>query len=417
MGFLALGINHNTASIAMRERVSFTPERLQDALLSAQKVTGVRETAILSTCNRTEIYCSLDQVQPSALLHWLSEYHHLHSEDMSNYTYCHLQEQAVQHLIRVACGLDSMVLGEPQILGQIKTAYAQAQEAGTVGPALRRLFQTCFAVAKQVRTQTTIGQNPVSVAYAAVSLARQIFADLSETSVLLIGAGETIELVARHLFDTNVKTIIFANRTLDRAAQLADKFNAQSIALADIPDYLAKVDIVIASTASQLPVLGKGATERALKIRKHRPMFMVDLAVPRDIEPEVSELADVYLYTVDDLREVINENVRQREQAASEAEKLVIDGAAEFMLKLKELDAIDVLKAIRRKADMLKEAELEKAQRQLKNGADPEAVLAQFARALTNKLTHAPSVQIKKAGAEGRMDLVNWAQHLFETDQ
>ena len=417
MAFLALGINHKTASVDVRERVAFTPEQLVEALQQLCRATPSREAAILSTCNRSELYLEQDQLQADDVLRWLADYHRLNIDDLRACAYVHSDNDAVRHMMRVASGLDSMVLGEPQILGQMKSAYAVAREAGTVGPLLGRLFQATFSTAKTVRTDTAIGENPVSVAFAAVSLAKQIFADLHRSQALLIGAGETISLVARHLHDQGIKRIVVANRTLERASQLAEQFGAHAVLLSDIPDVLAHSDIVISSTASQLPILGKGAVERALKQRKHKPMFMVDIAVPRDIEPEVGELDDVYLYSVDDLHEVVAENLKSRQGAAQAAEELVGSGVAEFMQRLRELAAVDVLRAYRQQAERLRDEELGKAQRQLANGADPAEVMAQLARGLTNKLLHAPSVQMKKMSAEGRIDALALAQELFALDE
>ena len=305
------------------------------------------------------------------------------------------------------------MLGEPQILGQIKSTYAVAREAGTLGPLLGRLFQATFSTAKTVRTDTAIGENPVSVAYAAVSLARQIFTDLSESQALLVGAGETITLVARHLHEQGVKKIVVANRTLERATQLANEFGAQAILLSDIPDALVQSDIVISSTASQLPILGKGAVERALKLRKHKPIFMVDIAVPRDIEPQVGDLDDVYLYSVDDLHEVVTDNLKSRQGAAQAAEELVVQGTSDFMQRLRELEAVDVLRAYRQQGERLRDEELARVQRALANGTSPEDALMQLARGLTNKLLHTPSVQIKRLSADGRCEALAVAQELF----
>ena len=417
MAFLALGINHKTASVAVRERVAFGPEQLVDALQQLCTETPCHEAAILSTCNRSELYLELEEARADAVLAWLAGYHGLDLDELRACAYVHQDDQAVRHMMRVACGLDSMILGEPQILGQLKSAYAVAREAGTVGPLLGRLFQATFSTAKTVRTDTAIGENPVSVAFAAVSLAKQIFADLHRSQALLIGAGETISLVARHLHDQGIKRIVVANRTLERASSLAEQFGAHAILLADIPDELINSDIVISSTASQLPILGKGAVERALKKRRHKPIFMVDIAVPRDIEPEVGELDDVYLYSVDDLHEVIEENLKSRQGAARAAEEMVAVGADEFMARLRELAAVGVLKAYRQQAETLRDDELQKAQRQLANGAPADEVLAQLARGLTNKLLHAPSVQLKKLSAEGRLDALALAQELFALDE
>lgn len=417
MAFLALGINHKTASVAVRERVAFTPEKLVEALRELCRLTPSREAAILSTCNRSELYLEQDALAVDEVLAWLADFHQLNVAELRDCAYVHADEAAVRHMMRVACGLDSLVLGEPQILGQMKSAYAVAREAGTVGPLLGRLFQATFSTAKTVRTDTAIGENPVSVAFAAVSLAKQIFADLHRSQALLIGAGETITLVARHLYEQGVKRIVVANRTLERASQLAEQFGAHAVLLSEIPNELVNSDIVISSTASQLPILGKGAVERVLKQRRYKPIFMVDIAVPRDIEPEVGNLDDVYLYTVDDLHEVIEENLKSRQGAARAAEELVANGADEFMLRLRELAAVDVLKAYRQQCESLRDEELAKAQRALANGSPAEEVLQQLARGLTNKLLHAPSVQLKKLTAAGRLDALALAQELFALDE
>ncbi|WP_439861006.1 glutamyl-tRNA reductase [Pseudomonas sp. MBLB4136] len=417
MAFIALGINHKTASVDVRERVAFTPEQLVEALQQLCLRTASREAAILSTCNRSELYLEQDSLAAEAVLAWLAEFHQLNLDDLRACAYVHQDDAAVRHMMRVASGLDSMVLGEPQILGQMKSAYAVAREAGTLGPLLGRLFQATFSTAKQVRTDTAIGENPVSVAFAAVSLAKQIFSDLHDSQALLIGAGETITLVARHLYEQGVKRIVVANRTLERASSLAEQFGAHAVLLSDIPEELVNSDIVISSTASQLPILGKGAVESALKRRKHKPIFMVDIAVPRDIEPQVGKLDDVYLYTVDDLHEVIAENLKSRQGAAQAAEELVSAGAEDFMLRLRELAAVDVLRAYRQQAERLRDEELAKAVRLLGRGASAEEVLAQLARGLTNKLLHAPSVQLKKLSADGRIDALAVAQELFALDE
>ena len=413
MAFIALGINHKTASVAVRERVAFSPEQLVEALRQLCRVVGSREAAILSTCNRSELYLETESARPEAVLNWLAEFHQVSVDDLHACAYVHQDDQAVRHMMRVACGLDSLVLGEPQILGQIKSAYAVAREAGTLGPLLGRLFQATFSTAKTVRTDTAIGENPVSVAFAAVSLAKQIFTDLGHSQALLVGAGETITLVARHLHEQGVKKIVVANRTLERATQLASEFGAQAILLSDIPDALVKSDIVISSTASQLPILGKGAVERALKLRKHKPIFMVDIAVPRDIEPQVGDLDDVYLYSVDDLHEVVTENLKSRQGAAKAAEELVVQGTSDFMQRLRELEAVDVLRAYRQQGERLRDEELARVQRALANGTPPEEALMQLARGLTNKLLHTPSVQIKRLSADGRCEALAVAQELF----
>jgi glutamyl-tRNA reductase len=414
MALLALGINHKTAPLEVREKVAFAPEQLVDALEHARASGRLREVAILSTCNRTELYCSTDTTGLDALLQWLGEYHHLAPTLLAQCIYTHWDEDAARHMMRVASGLDSLVLGEPQILGQLKSAYALSQDQGLAGAELGRLFQQTFAVAKQVRTDTAIGQNPVSVAYAAVSLAQHIFSDLGSSRALLIGAGETIELVARHLSQAGVRSMIVANRTLGRAQALADSVGGRAIVLADIPRVLAEADIVISSTASQLPILGKGAVEDALKKRKHKPVFMVDIAVPRDIEPQVGELDDVYLYSVDDLRDVIEENQRSRETAALEAEEIIARGALAFMRQLRELDAVDTLTALRSHGEVLRDEALAQAMKLLRNGKPADQVLALLANRLTNKLLHSPTIQLRKASADGREEMLQLVQELYQ---
>jgi len=414
MALLALGINHKTAPVSVRERVAFSPEQLVHALADARGAAVLKEVAILSTCNRTEVYCSSELEGTRALLEWLGDFHDLDPDQLQACSYAHWDEAAVRHMMRVASGLDSLVLGEPQILGQLKSSFALSQEHGHVGAELGRLFQQTFSVAKQVRTDTAIGENPVSVAYAAVSLAQHIFSDLGDSKALLVGAGETIELVARHLSQAGVKDITVANRTLNRALALANEVDGRAIMLGDIPEALPNADIVIASTASQLPILGKGAVEAALKKRKHAPIFMVDIAVPRDIEPQVGELEDVYLYTVDDLKEVIEENQRSRENAAREAEEIIEAGSHEFMRQLRSLLAVDTVTALRRQAESTRDQELDKALRQLRNGKSAEDVLTQLARGLTNKMLHQPTTQLRKASAEGRPEVLSVVQELYQ---
>ncbi len=415
MTLLAFGINHKTAPVAIREKVAFAPDKLESALRDLISHTAVNEAAIVSTCNRTELYCGLREMDSHSILDWFRKYHQLENEELEPYTYTHLDNAAVQHILRVASGLDSLVLGEPQILGQIKEAYHTASHAGAIGQQLNRLFQHTFSVAKQVRTDTAIGSSPVSVAFAAVSLARQIFSDLSQHTAMLIGAGETIELVARHLSEQKVKRIIVANRTIERARLLADHFsNGEAIALAGMPERLVDADIIISSTASQLPILGKGAVERALKARKHRPMFMVDIAVPRDIEPEVSELSDVYLYTVDDLHEVIEEGRQSREEAAHQAEEIIENEVEHFMGWLRSLDAVDTICAYRQQAEKLRDEALANARRQLAAGKDANDVINELARTLTNKLLHQPTVQMNRAAFNGDVELLNTLRELFD---
>jgi glutamyl-tRNA reductase len=413
MGLLALGINHKTASLALREKVAFTPEGLECALREACAEAGMQELAIVSTCNRTEFYGQVTEQGADALLAWLSRHHQLPLGDIATSLYQYEGEAAVRHVMRVAAGLDSMVLGEPQILGQVKTAYSQAAAAGTLGPELERLFQSTFSTAKQVRTDTAIGANPVSVGYAAVQLARQIFSDLGEVEALLIGAGEMIELVGKHLFEQGVTKMTVANRTLSRGLALAEQFGGRAVTLEEIPEALVRADIVISSTASPLPILGKGMVERALKKRRHKPVFMVDIAVPRDIEPEVAELQDVYLYTVDDLQSVIEDNIRSRREAAHAAEVIVDARARQFMEHKRAQGAIAVMTTWRQQSDEMREHELAKAISALKKGDDPALVLEKLSRQLMNKMLHAPTIAMKKTAAAGESEKLAWAAELL----
>jgi len=411
---LAFGINHKTAPVDIREKVAFAPEKLETALQDLLTLTAVNEAAIVSTCNRTELYCDLSESDSAEVIAWFRAYHSLSAEELDPYIYTHLDNQAVQHILRVASGLDSLVLGEPQILGQIKDAYHTASQAGAIGHLLNRLFQHTFSVAKEVRTDTAIGSSPVSVAFAAVNLAKQIFSNLSEHTALLIGAGDTIELVARHLNEQGVKHLIVANRTVERAMTLTNQFmHSEAIALADMPERLAEADIIISSTASQLPILGKGAVERALKSRKHRPMFMVDIAVPRDIEPEVGDLSDVYLYTVDDLHEVIEEGRQSREEAAEQAQDIIENQVEHYMGWLRSLEAVDTIRNYREQAEQLRDEAMANARRQLAAGRDPEMVMSELARVLTQKLLHQPTVQMNRAAFEGREELLETVRELF----
>ncbi|HEB96437.1 MAG TPA: glutamyl-tRNA reductase [Sedimenticola thiotaurini] len=415
MALLALGLNHKTAPVEIRERVTFGPDIVVGALRSLCGQPGLEEAVILSTCNRTELYCATDGDDGAERVgRWLSDFHGLELETIAPYLYRHENRDSVAHLLRVASGLDSMVLGEPQILGQVKQAYQTAADAATTGKLLGRLFQHTFSVAKQVRTDTAIGHSPVSIAFAAVSLARQIFSDLAQQSALLIGAGETIELAARHLHQHGIGRIIVANRTLERAHSLANQFDGYAIALTEIPAHLPEADIVISSTASPLPVLGKGTVESALKKRRHQPIFMVDIAVPRDIEAEVGDLNDVYLYTVDDLQEVIEENMRSRREAAEQAQEIIDLHTEEFMGWLRSLDAVDMVLDYRRKAERMRDEVLRRAMKQLQAGKTPEQVMQFLAHTLTNKLLHTPSARIRQAGVDGELALLEAANTLLQ---
>ena len=413
MHLLTIGLNHQTAPIEVREKAAFGPEKIQEALIDLTQSTGVSEATILSTCNRTEIYCGQEKESRDTIVSWLCAHSGLTKPELEDSMYQFPNEEAVKHAFRVASGLDSMVLGEPQILGQMKNAFQTASSVGATGKVLNRLFQHTFNVAKQVRTDTAIGENAVSVAYTGVNLARKIFSSLAEQNVLLIGAGETIELVARHLKQNQVKHIIIANRSVDKARALSSEIGSEAISLAQIPDRLHEADIVVTSTASTLPILGKGAIEAALKKRKRSPMFILDLAVPRDVEAEVSQLKDAYLYTVDDLRTMVDANREMRLRAAEEAENIIDYQVVKFMRWMRSLDSVPAIRSFREGMNELKQAELERARRKLEKGSDPAEVLEQFARDLTNKMAHHPSQVLRQADIEGDASIISAARKLF----
>jgi glutamyl-tRNA reductase len=414
MTILTLGLNHNTAPVSIRERLAFPTERLRSALGELVRLPEVEEAAILSTCNRTEFYCGAGSADLEKIIDWIAREQRLKPEEFHPYLYAHTDADTIRHIFRVASGLDSMILGEPQILGQMKTAYQAAVEAGTLGKTLNKLFHHTFNAAKKVRTDTAIGSSPVSVAFAAVRLARRIFDNLQEQTAVLIGAGETIELTARHLREQGIGEIIIANRTFERAHALAAQFNGFAIALSELGKHLAKADIVVSSTASQLPILGKGSVESALKARKHKPMFMVDLAVPRDIEPEVGQLRDVYLYTVDDLRNTVEEGLRSRQEAARQAEDIIDTEVDHFLSWMRAQGATETLLDFRAHAGKIRDEALGNALRAMKNGKSAEDALIQLASTLTSKLIHIPSTQIKQAGADERHDLLAAVRELFQ---
>lgn len=416
MTIFALGINHDSAPVDIREKVAFSPAQMQEALQSAQNHANLSEVVILSTCNRTEILAKGHNDSANEILHWLASYKNVQIDSINRSAYHYSGNQAVMHMMRVASGLNSMILGEPQILGQMKSAYAVAKAAGTIHSELDRALQHTFLYAKKVRTETAIGENPVSVAFACVHLAQKIFADLSTNKALLIGAGETIDLVAKHLLDKNIGSMIVANRTLERANLLAEQYGAEAILLGDISDALVDVDIIISSTASQLPILGKGAIEKALKKRKHRPMFLIDIAVPRDIEPEVSDLRDAYLYTVDDLKDIIDENKKARQEAAQKAEFILEKGIETFSTARRVDTVRPYLRAYREQAENISHDVLQKGLKQLAKGQSAEEVLEQVTKQLTNKLIHAPSSGLRNAGEKGNTELVNHYIQLLDID-
>lgn len=403
MTLLALGINHKTAPVSLRERVTFSPDTLDQALGSLLEQPMVQGGVVLSTCNRTELYLSVEQQEnlQERLVRWLCGYHNLNEEEVRKSLYWHHDNDAVSHLMRVASGLDSLVLGEPQILGQVKKAFADSQKGHSLSSELERMFQKSFSVAKRVRTETDIGASAVSVAFAACTLARQIFESLSSVTVLLLGAGETIELVARHLHEHKVEKIIIANRTRASAQLLADEVGAEVISLSDIDERLPGADIIISATASPLPIIGKGMMKRALKARRNQPMLLVDIAVPRDVEPEVGKLANAYLYSVDDLQAIIQSNLGQRKAAAVEAETIVAQECSEFMAWLCAKSASKTISEYRSQAEQVRDDLATKALAALQQGGHAESVLQDLAWKLTNRLIHAPTKSLTQAARDG----------------
>jgi len=416
MSIVAVGINHKTAPVAVREKISFNPDRLTVALTELLGSVECREAAILSTCNRTELYLVQEgdvSVTQEKVVRWLEHYHNVPAATITPSLYWHTDLQAVNHMMRVACGLDSLVLGEPQILGQMKQAYSQAKAAGSMSLVMDRLFQRTFGVAKQVRTETEIGASAVSVAFASVNLAKHIFASLEKVKVLLVGAGETIELVAKHLYENKVGKITVANRTIARAEAMAGAIGADVITLAQIPEKMADADIVISSTGSTLPIIGKGMVEHALGKRKHRPIFMVDLAVPRDVEEQVGELEDVFLYTVDDLQGIIAKNLANRRKEAIQAEAIVSTQSDVFMSWLRGLNTQDTVIDYRKQCLESRDQLLEKALLQLQGNKSPEAIIAELATKLTNKFMHAPTSAIQSAAQGGELDKLVYLRDIY----
>ena len=410
MTLYTLGLNHQTAPLDVRERVVFHVERLREALLEVRRSLA-SEAAILSTCNRTELYLAAEQ--PGAVIDWMAQYHRFRPEELSPFLYTLPREQAVRHAFRVASGLDSMVLGEPQILGQMKEAVRAAESAGTLGTLLHKLFQRSFAVAKEVRTTTEVGANSVSMAAAAVKLAARIFPSLKDQQVLFIGAGEMIELCATHFAAQAPARVTVANRTLERASALAHRFGGRAIELRTLAEHLHEHDIVVSCTASSLPILGKGLVERALKARRRRPIFMVDLAVPRDIEPEVAQLDDVFLYTVDDLQEIVQGNLDQRRSAVEQAEAIIETQVGQFMHWMAAREGVPLIRALREQAEQARRHEVERAAKLLARGEDPRQVLEALSQGLTNKFMHGPTQALNEASGEDRRALGETIARLF----
>jgi glutamyl-tRNA reductase len=406
-----LGINHHSAPLAIRERVAFNAEKLHSALADLTHSQSVKEVAILSTCNRTEIYCSAET--PELVIDWLSRYHQVDRADLAPYLYTHDQPDAIRHAFRVACGLDSMVIGEPQILGQMKDAVRVAEESGTLGTQLHKLFQRSFSVAKEVRSTTAIGANIVSMAAAGVHLAERIFESVEQQRILFIGAGEMIELCAAHFCARQPKQVTIANRTLERGRVLAERYNGTAIRLDELGEHLAQHDIIVSCTASPLPIIGLGMVERAVKARRHRPMFMVDLAVPRDIEVEVGELDDVFLYTVDDLAQVVESGRESRQAAVVEAETIIATRVQDFLGWLQARDTVPVIRSLRDSAERMRRHEIEHAMKLLAKGEDPQKVLEHLSQRLTNKFLHAPTQALNLAEGSERAELQSATARLF----
>jgi glutamyl-tRNA reductase len=428
MQLLAVGLNHTTAPVSLREKVAFPADQISQAVASARVWFGGRsaspgpgdEAAILSTCNRTELYAASHlpggvNAAIDATAHFLAEYHKLPYGELRPYLYTLPQDNAVRHAFRVASGLDSMVLGEPQILGQMKDAVRQAEEAGGLGTYLHQMFQRTFAVAKEVRTTTEIGAHSVSMAAAAVRLSQRIFDTVAEQNVLFIGAGEMIELCATHFAAQNPKSLTIANRTLERGEALAHRFNGRAIRLADLPQQLANFDIVVSSTASSLPIIGLGMVERAIKARRHKPMFMVDLAVPRDIESEIGRLDDVFLYTVDDLAEAVQTGIENRQAAVAQAEAIIETRVKSFMHWIDTRAVVPVILDLQESSEAMRMAELERARRLLAKGEDIDTVLEALSKGLTAKFLHGPQQALNHAQGDERARLATLLPQLFRT--
>ena len=411
MSLYTLGLNHQTAPLDVREKVAFSPDALGHALRDLLARPKVKEAAILSTCNRTEVY--VHGTEPQPVVRWLEDFHRVPKDSLAPFIYTLPREQAVTHAFRVASGLDSMVLGEPQILGQMKQAVRHAESAGSLGLVLNRLFQRTFAVAKDVRTQTDIGSASISMAAAAVKLAERIFPALADQRLLFIGAGEMIDLTATHFAARNPRSITIANRTLERGRELAARFRAEAITLNEMPDRLHEFDVIVTCTASTLPILGKGLLERVVKARRHAPVFVVDLAVPRDVEPEAAELDDVFLYSIDDLSNIVRGNLQIRKEAVAQAEEMIATQAGSFLRWLEGRTVVPTITALHGHHDQLRAAELERVRRLLAGGTSPEQALELLARGLTNKFLHAPTQALNQAGDAERAELVAMFEKIY----
>ncbi|MEY2621715.1 MAG: hypothetical protein RIT26_1535 [Pseudomonadota bacterium] len=417
MAVWALGLNHNTAPLDIRGKFAFALDQMDATLGELRRsVPSAAEATILSTCNRTEVYCAAEHMAPEQTLNWLAESGGVRTDDLMAHTYTLSQGQVARHAFRVASGLDSMVLGEPQILGQMKDAVRAAQQAGALGTTLHQLFQRSFAVAKEVRTSTEIGAHSISMAAACVRLAGQVFEDLARTRVLFVGAGEMIELCATHFAARSPRQMVIANRTLDRGEKLASQFGGEVMRLAELPDRLHEFDVVVSCTASSLPLIGLGAVERALQRRRHRPMFMVDLAVPRDIEPEVKGLDDVYLYSVDDLSGVVQTGQANRQAAVAQAEAIIDAGVQSFLHWLDQRSVVPVIRDLNEQAERWRQAELTKARKLLARGESPEQVLEALAQGLSHKMLHGALAELHAGDHAARERARAAIEHFFLRD-
>ena len=417
MPLLITGISHHTATLEIREKIAITRLDYDARVKELHDLDGIEEVVVVSTCNRTEIY-SVGPKQSRQQVHqWLQAKGGLSDEEMSLHCYVHERDQAVRHLFRVSGGLESLVLGESQIVGQLKEAWQMANEAGVVGKVLDRLFQHAFATGKRIRSKTHIGDHPVSVAYTTVMLAKQIFGDLNSKTVILVGAGEMVELCGRHLHDKGLSSLIIANRSIERAAELAEQFGGLAVSLTDLPEVLHKADILISSTASLEPVIQAKSVKAALKQRRNQPMFLVDIAVPRDIHPDVGKLGNIYLYTIDDLQKVVDKNLSKRTEAAKAASGDIDEAVDEFLRWLNSARAVVYLQNLHKHARMNSDELVTKALRKIRAGKDPEQVVTQLAHTLTKRIPHLPSTRLRQAAEEQDDDLLRVANRLFEPEE
>lgn len=412
MTFIACGINHKTTPIEIREKISPTPEKQHELLLELMQEPYMHGAIMLATCNRTEIYCDTDK--SNHILPWFAERHSVPQSLLNAHAYIHKADEGIRHAMRVACGLDSMVLGEPQILGQMKQAYHQAHQIGTLNSPLQHIFRHVFNASKKVRSQTSIGAYPVSVAFTAVHLIRKVFSELQSAHVLLIGSGDTATLVAKHLKNQGVKHFYVASRNIEHAQKASTPLSGKSLTISQIPDYIPKADIIITATQCPLPFIGKEMITNALKTRQDKPLFIFDLAVPRDVEADVHELHNVFLYNVDDLQNIANEGLEERQQASLCAEQIIEEEVNYYLLQERGKKAHHAICRYRKYAKQIRTQELLKAQRQLEKGLSPMEVLEKMSHRLTKKLLHRPSLKLRQAAFEERHDLLEYTAYLYE---